>query len=54
MSPFCSVDTGGNHLIDMLVLVNVTTVKLCGAPLGTNQLTKFKDRQHKTKLDFCQ
>ena len=37
MSPFCSVDTGGNHLIDMLVLVNVTTVKLCGAPLGTNQ-----------------
>ena len=36
MSPFCSVETGGNHLIDMLVLVNVTTVKFCGAPLGTN------------------
>ena len=37
MSPFCSVDTGGNHLIDMLVLVNVTTVKFCGGELGTEE-----------------
>ena len=36
MSPFCSVDTGGDQLIDMLVVVNVTTDKFRGAPVGTN------------------
>ena len=37
MSPFCSVDTGGDQLIDMLVVVSVTTDKFCGVPVGTNQ-----------------
>ena len=37
MSPFCSVDTGGDQLIDMLVVVNVTTDKFCGAELGTEE-----------------
>ena len=37
MSPFCSIDTGGNQLIGIVVVVAPYECRDCGAPLGTKE-----------------